>query len=74
MMVDVLYSSNHGLLTWHPVLYASVLAIPLFLKRDRRFAVLLTVAFAAQIYINGASATTPPTFCPISSVSASTSP
>ena len=57
LMVDVLYSSNHGLLTWHPVLYASVLAIPLFLKRDRRFAVLLTVAFAAQIYINGASAT-----------------
>ena len=56
LMVDVLYSSNHGLLTWHPVLYASVLAIPLFLKRDRRFAVLLTVAFAAQIYINGASA------------------
>ena len=55
LMIDVLYSSNHGLLTWHPVIYAAVLAIPLFLKRDLRFGVLLTLVFASQIYINGAT-------------------
>ena len=39
------------------MIYAAVVAIPLFMKRDLRFGFLLTLAFVAQIYINGASAT-----------------
>ncbi len=56
LAVDVLFSSNHGLFSWHPVIYIAVLGIPLFLARDLRFGSLLTFVFVAQIYINGAVA------------------
>ena len=56
-MTDVLFSSNHGLLAWHPILYLAVLGIPLFWRRDFRMGSLLTLMFVAQIYINGAVAT-----------------
>ena len=57
LMLDVLFSPNHGLLAWQPVLYLSVLGAPLFLMRDRYLGALLTLVFAAQVYINGAVAT-----------------
>ncbi len=57
LAVDVLFSSNHGLFSWHPVIYLAVLGIPLFLVRDFRFGGLLTLVFIAQIYVNGAVAT-----------------
>ena len=57
LMVDVLFSSNHGLLAWHPIIYLAVLGIPLFLLRDFRLGGLLTLVFLIQIYINGAVAT-----------------
>lgn len=56
LMRDVLFSANHGLFTWHPVLYLAVLGIPLFLKRDRLLGSLLALVFFAQVYINGAVA------------------
>ena len=57
LMVHVLFSSNHGLLAWHPIIYLAVLGIPLFLLRDFRLGGLLTLVFLIQIYINGAVAT-----------------
>ena len=57
LVADILFSSNHGLFSWHPVIFLAVLGIPLFLIRDIRFGGLLTLVFIAQIYINGAVAT-----------------
>ena len=57
LLLDVLFSSNHGLLAWHPILYLSLLGVPLFLRRDWRFGSLLVLLFAAQVYVNGAVTT-----------------
>lgn len=57
LMTDVLFSSNHGLFAWHPIVYFAALGIPLFLVRDFRFGGLLTAVFVSQVYINGAVAT-----------------
>jgi hypothetical protein len=54
LVVDVLFSSNHGLLSWHPILWFAMLGVPLFVLRDLRFGGLLTAVFIAQIYVNGA--------------------
>jgi hypothetical protein len=54
LMLDVLFSPNHGLLAWHPILYLSLLGVPLFLKRDRQLGMLLVGLFVAQVYVNGA--------------------
>lgn len=56
LAVDVLFSSNHGLLSWHPLIFLSLLGVPLFLKRDFYFGALLSIGFALQIYANGAVA------------------
>jgi hypothetical protein len=56
LAIDVLFSSNHGLLAWHPIIFVSLLGVPLFLKRDFYFGALLTAAFALQVYANGAVA------------------
>ena len=57
LILDVLFSPNHGLLAWHPVLYLSLLGAPLFMRRDWRLGGLLVALFAAQVYINGAVTT-----------------
>ena len=56
LMVDVLFSSNHGLVAWHPIIYFAVLGIPLFVIRDIRLGGLLTTVFLIQIYAIGAVA------------------
>ncbi len=57
LMVDVLFSSNHGLFAWHPIIYLAILGIPLFMLRDFCLGGLLTLVFLIQIYVNGAVAT-----------------
>jgi hypothetical protein len=57
LVLDVLFSPNHGLLAWHPILYLSLLGAILFLRRDWRFGGLLLILFLAQVYINGAVTT-----------------
>ena len=57
LALDVLFSPNHGLLSWHPLLYVALLGVPLFMKRDWRFGALLVAMFAAQVYVNGAVTT-----------------
>jgi len=54
LILDILFSSNHGLVAWHPVLFFAALGIPLFLLRDFRFGALLTATFVVQIYVNAA--------------------
>jgi hypothetical protein len=49
---DVLFSPNHGLLSWTPVLYLALLGLPLFYRRDGPLAAVLTVGFLGQLYIN----------------------
>ena len=57
LMLDVLFSPNHGLLAWHPILYLSLLGVPFFMRRDWRLASLLVLLFAAEVYVNGAVTT-----------------
>jgi hypothetical protein len=57
LMLDVLFSPNHGLLSWHPVLYLSLLGVPFFLRSDWRLGSLLVALFAAEVYVNGAVTT-----------------
>lgn len=57
LVLDVLFSPNHGLLAWHPVLYLSLVGVPVFVMRDWRLGSLLVVLFALQVYVNGAVTT-----------------
>lgn len=57
LVLDVLFSPNHGLLAWHPVLYVSLLGVPLFFRKDWRLAALLVALFGAEVYVNGAVTT-----------------
>jgi len=56
-VIDVLFSSNHGLFAWHPALYVGTLGLLLFARRDWKFAALLAVCFVIQAYLNGAVST-----------------
>jgi len=51
-ITDVLFSSDRGLFSWTPILLLAVLGIPLFARRDRFFAGLMSLALIGQIYIN----------------------
>lgn len=57
LVADVLFSSNHGLFAWHPLLYVATLGLLLFARRDWRLAALLVACFAVQAYLNGAVST-----------------
>ncbi|NKB88944.1 MAG: hypothetical protein GKS06_12065 [Acidobacteria bacterium] len=54
LFLDVLFSSNHGLFSTHPLLYLSVLGIPLLIRENRALGTCLAVAFLAQICVNAA--------------------
>ncbi len=53
-VADVLFSSNHGLLSWSPVVYLALPGLLLFARRDARLFVALAAGFAAQLLVNGA--------------------
>lgn len=52
--LPVLFSPEHGLFAWTPVLLLAVLGLALLFRRDPELAALLFVAFLAQVYIAGA--------------------
>ena len=51
MLWSVLFSSNHGLLTWTPILIPAVLGLLLLRHRDRAFFGYLLVCFLAFTYV-----------------------
>lgn len=57
LAVDILFSANHGLFAWHPLLYVAALGIPFMVRREPRLTLLLVVAFLLQAYVNGANST-----------------
>ncbi len=50
---DVLFTPDHGLFTWTPILLLALLGFAGFVRRDPRMGALLLVAFASQLYILG---------------------
>ncbi len=50
---DVLFSANHGFLSWTPILILAVLGVYLFRKADRQMAAYLGVVFLAFTYSIG---------------------
>lgn len=50
-VLSVLVSSKHGLLTWTPVIFLSLLGLAWLARRDRRLAAGFSIAFAVQLYI-----------------------
>ncbi len=53
-MIDVLFSSNRGLLSWTPVITAALVGLVLFARDHWRVALVLGGGFLAQTWINGA--------------------
>ena len=51
--LDVLFSSNHGLLSTTPVVFVALLGLPAFLRRDVPLALVLTLGFVSEVFING---------------------
>ena len=50
---DVLFSTNHGLFVWTPVLLAGVVGLLFLAQRDRGLAFLLAAGFTLQVYVVG---------------------
>lgn len=50
---DTLFHLDRGIFTWTPLMAFGLLGLLAFWKRDKYFAVLLFVAFALQLWING---------------------
>lgn len=48
-ILSTLFSSNHGLLSWHPIIVLCLIGVCLL--RDKRLAVLLMLYFLAELYI-----------------------
>ena len=51
-MIDVLFSPDHGLLTWTPLIYLSLLGLVVFMRRAPAVGWLLASGFIAQVYVN----------------------
>lgn len=49
---QVLWSYNHGLFTWTPVILLSLLGLLFFVRRQPRLAIVLILCFIAELYIN----------------------
>jgi len=54
--LDVLFSTNHGLFSWAPVLVLAVVGLGAFVRRQPSLAVPVTVVLLASWYVNAAVA------------------
>jgi hypothetical protein len=52
--IAVLFSDNHGLFTWAPLLVPAVIGLGMLMRRERELALPLAVVMAASWYINSA--------------------
>jgi hypothetical protein len=50
-LVETLFSSRHGLLFWNPVLWASLVAWPLLVRRDRWFGRALLAGLGTAVFV-----------------------
>lgn len=50
--IHTLFSTRHGLLTWHPVLIMALIGIAFLWKKDKVLASIAVGAFLFQLYIN----------------------
>lgn len=55
-LIDVLFSTNHGLLTWAPILALSLIGLAGFVRRARGTALPITAVLVASWYVNAAVA------------------
>jgi hypothetical protein len=53
-LTDVLFSANHGLLSWTPVVTLSLVGLAFFARDHFRVALVLGGGFLAQLWVNGA--------------------
>ncbi|MBZ0221090.1 MAG: hypothetical protein K8I01_11745 [Candidatus Methylomirabilis sp.] len=51
-IIEVLFSSKHGLLSWNPVIILALIGVGFFIKYERRPGTLLLIAFLLQLYVN----------------------
>jgi len=49
---QVLFSSRHGLLSWHPIILLCLIGVLLSIRKYPRIAILFFAAFLLQLYIN----------------------
>jgi hypothetical protein len=55
-LIRVLFSDNHGLFTWTPIVLLAVLGVPLIRRRDANLAIGLVVFLLFSWYVNAAVA------------------
>lgn len=53
-LTDVLFSANHGLLSWTPVVALSLIGLVAFTREHRRVGLALAGGFLGQLWVNGA--------------------
>jgi hypothetical protein len=53
-LTEVLFSPNHGLLSWTPVIALSLVGLAIFGREHTRVALILAVGFLGQVWVNGA--------------------
>jgi hypothetical protein len=53
-ILQTLFSTRHGLISWHPVYLLALLGIPFLWRRHRRAAVGAALGFVLFVYVNGA--------------------
>lgn len=51
-IISVLFSSRHGLLSWHPMVYFGLVGLFLMLRREKTAAIASLGAFAILLYLN----------------------
>lgn len=51
-IIQILFSTNHGLFAWTPILLFGFLGILLFFRKDKWASPAMAVAFLAMVYIN----------------------
>jgi hypothetical protein len=51
--LNVLFSPEHGLFVWHPIVLVAIGGMLVFWRRDRLLSTSLLIAFALQVYIAG---------------------
>jgi len=55
-IMEVLFSSRHGLLSWTPILYLSIIGFFLFYRKDRKLTLMLSAVFLAMLWVNSSAA------------------